>query len=1380
MSGSGGGGGYEYQANVLVYVAAHALSGQALNWFPILGRPVAISQETGGPGDDIRVELENGQVMEVQASSGLQRVAEFDRKMKRLYEGLKGDPELLAVLIVDSRASGLIRSNISSDIERIGDGRTDHLSSEFVELANILEDDGRVDPEAMRRLRICTVNLDEGSDGQALVQSKLGDIVGPENAAHASALLFKRGMQMLRQRGRSTIVQLVGLLDASIGIQAEATVRAAIIAQYLRTTSDLFSKSEAKAIRRAGDPKIPLKAVYITPHVIGLEDAETSMDRASDQHEAEPIRRNIDPSLPGALAYKPYTEEEERPETAKFIDEITAPGVQVLLGGAGAGKSTAAAYITAREAELAANGHGRFPVFAAIVDAINAQDEIQGLIGRNLSSQGPGLKEVFDAEWRRGNCLVVLDGLDEIRTEVGRTAAVRKIERLTASMADNCVIVTSRPAAYEKRDLAGSRIVWRLLPWSWSDIREYVRQFFTALAPTDEAGARRCEQTLIHALETNAEAKELARVPLLLSLLGYVIHRGDTQLPGDRASLYEKIVGLMVEDWPTVRSHGTRGETEANSIPIDAIAQLAWKLHDGTDTQLWDEQHVKNTLANVLAHRGYSQRDIDETSRQILDAAVNGTGLLVVSAADRFKFVHRSIGAYLCAQHLANEEGQFTSRLSDLANHSRWHETIRLAIALMARQKVELTEQAIEKLIEPNPEIPLEQVLNRRLRLAAECVADAPALSDSLASKVMIATASRDGVVPCWIVDASLADALHLLAGHVPSDEAIASMFPMVNHKNWRVRQAVLCVLTRAAARDSEVFRACKWFFENATASPRCTAALGLWIGGRRDEDVVEAIADGLTGQEAHMGPIDGMDLEAAFVSLIRSENGSHHAERVLMAMGPHEGAADSLIELLAHSESMVRYAVRNVLDAWGIDDSQGAKIRDLLQHEDIKIRVEIVAFLIRQHQYIDDAWSTALDTFVTSPDVAADGARGIAYDRPPPDPVAESLVALLQHDNDAVRDVAFSALRSHRERIDAVVPRLVELLTCGDADAELRSAFVLTWWKCRDEVLPTLRRFIVSDDKSRQYLAAWWLIEWGEEDEAAEVAMKAAFDESDPQAHEFAECLLKLGRVDQAREACHHLIRKGERHCRSYVMHVLEQCGPAESSIELFRELMQESELSFHLEFDRVLGGWEPSRSTVFLFLDIAGEQGRTLMVAPPYAAQWRNWWRVEGAWDYLLEQIRARDDKYRAGAIALIRSSGLAHNVPELLIEYSKSDSESVRFACMEAFVQIGDNDQVADRVFNALSEESELVRKGAADALHSWRHHVDKVRRLLQELSVPEADDVATAIASDQYDSFDALSVEVQAELADAVLAHKDDQQQTEAKREVLRHWLWEIAA
>ena len=101
--GSGGGGGYRYQALAAAYVAAHALACQPLNWVGSIDAvPFAVWAETGGPGDDLKVEFVSGPDLEIQAKKGQEKNAKLWKALLRLARGLEDDASLACMLLVDT------------------------------------------------------------------------------------------------------------------------------------------------------------------------------------------------------------------------------------------------------------------------------------------------------------------------------------------------------------------------------------------------------------------------------------------------------------------------------------------------------------------------------------------------------------------------------------------------------------------------------------------------------------------------------------------------------------------------------------------------------------------------------------------------------------------------------------------------------------------------------------------------------------------------------------------------------------------------------------------------------------------------------------------------------------------------------------------------------------------------------------------------------------------------------------------------------------------------------------------------------------------------------------------------------------------------------
>ncbi|MEO0378124.1 MAG: NTPase, partial [Cyanobacteria bacterium P01_A01_bin.17] len=171
MSGSGGSGGYEYQHNAIGYVAAHILAGETLGWLETGAPdiPVAVAAETGGPGDDLCVTLQNDVLVELQAKHGLQKSKLFEPLLK-LAKGLHEDSNLYGVLLTDSTASQTIRDHLRNDLIKIGQGRFDSLkpiTREFQDQlvkANLPKDNSDI----FRRLRIVVLDLQDDLQGAGM------------------------------------------------------------------------------------------------------------------------------------------------------------------------------------------------------------------------------------------------------------------------------------------------------------------------------------------------------------------------------------------------------------------------------------------------------------------------------------------------------------------------------------------------------------------------------------------------------------------------------------------------------------------------------------------------------------------------------------------------------------------------------------------------------------------------------------------------------------------------------------------------------------------------------------------------------------------------------------------------------------------------------------------------------------------------------------------------------------------------------------------------------------------------------------------------------------------------------------------------------------
>jgi tetratricopeptide (TPR) repeat protein len=216
-AGSAAGGGFDLQASVGAYVSAHIVARVPLRWLETDGQdiPVAVSAETGGAGDDLGIELEGGRYVEVQVKRGLSADARFWEAIDKITEGLSRNPELWAVLVVDSTASGPIKEGFRRSLIRYARGRTDALDQLTERVIERVEQAG-YGSAVLRRLSVQVLQVESSiaPHSQLAAQLLAGALDDPVRLLAAWDVLARDGLEMISLRGRRDRVGLVALLGS--------------------------------------------------------------------------------------------------------------------------------------------------------------------------------------------------------------------------------------------------------------------------------------------------------------------------------------------------------------------------------------------------------------------------------------------------------------------------------------------------------------------------------------------------------------------------------------------------------------------------------------------------------------------------------------------------------------------------------------------------------------------------------------------------------------------------------------------------------------------------------------------------------------------------------------------------------------------------------------------------------------------------------------------------------------------------------------------------------------------------------------------------------------------------------------------------------------
>jgi NACHT domain len=335
-----------------------------------------------------------------------------------------------------------------------------------------------------------------------------------------------------------------------------------------------------------------------------------------------------------------------------------------------------------------------------------------------------------------GSCLVLLDGLDEVRPEE-RASVHAWLESFVASFPRCRYVVSSRQVGYGGFALPGGVEVM-LVPFDDAQVERYVRAFYGAYLAWEGGAApaaRAHEQSsdLLEALRRNGRLNGLARNPFLLSALA-LIHRAEGRLPRHRVQAYEVFARALCETWAAARrlvrpaSDAPAIAYEEEALPL--LGQLALMMHESYPTGAAPQEVVVGTLADALAATGAATReDAGRAARAFLDRAGKEVQILYERGPGTWSFLHLTFQEFFAAAGLHAAE-QFEAKAMEKLFDPRWEEVIRLGVGYLAlvQKRPAATRALMAKVLAaeaPEPRRWVTEVLEKQIPMAALLASEA-------------------------------------------------------------------------------------------------------------------------------------------------------------------------------------------------------------------------------------------------------------------------------------------------------------------------------------------------------------------------------------------------------------------------------------------------------------------------------------------------------------------------------------------------------------------------------------------------------------------------------------------------------------------------------
>ncbi|WP_437965033.1 NACHT domain-containing protein [Sorangium sp. So ce260] len=466
------------------------------------------------------------------------------------------------------------------------------------------------------------------------------------------------------------------VLDAAARGDEEARFAAAERA-YRREVETRYGQIEIRGLQLSARVRQDLEIAYVPLHV---EQPPEELRSARPRKAAG--KRPKDDATTGeeAKATSAMLRVLERPRVLATDALVYHPRL-LIVGEPGSGKSTLLTYLATRAArgELATSTPGRDPASIPFLVPVRALQQATASPEEIACAAGADPWFV-EAALRRGRALLLVDGLDEARTDV----AGKVLPTLAATLdayPGTSVVVTTRPAAAPGKEAAPKGFARaRLLPMTREEVGVFIDRWCLAAElslnkPRGQAeiDARAAADDLKERVRASRAIEKLAETPLLCSVI-CVVHRFHGQrIPERRVALYEAITNVLLYEWDRAKfAEGAAiGKLDAHAKRA-LLARLALSMHRARVAELPAEEVVKR-LAAHLPDLGRPEDEATAIVAEIRDR----NGVLVERAPGSFAFSHLTFQEYLAAMELVN--GHAYGELLRNYKDRWWHEVIVLS-----------------------------------------------------------------------------------------------------------------------------------------------------------------------------------------------------------------------------------------------------------------------------------------------------------------------------------------------------------------------------------------------------------------------------------------------------------------------------------------------------------------------------------------------------------------------------------------------------------------------------------------------------------------------------------------------------------------------------